>query len=167
MLKTKQLLDYLATNPNDMVRFHAFDMILNIHSTALYLLEANAHSQACGNFFVGWRTDPTKPIKVNGAFFTLCLILHFVVASAAEAKTRALFLNCKKATIFRFTLKEMGHPQPPTPIHCNNLTAAGITNNTIKCQQSRSMEMVFSRLPVLWNKKKLTSNKTDRSKRSH
>jgi hypothetical protein len=44
MTKTKQLLDYLATHPNAMVRFHASDMILNIHLDASYLLEANAHS---------------------------------------------------------------------------------------------------------------------------
>jgi hypothetical protein len=37
----------------------------------------------------------------------------------------------------------MGHPQPKTPIHCNNATAVGIANNTIKRQHSRSMEMRF------------------------
>jgi hypothetical protein len=37
----------------------------------------------------------------------------------------------------------MGHPQPKTPVHCNNATAVGIANNTIKCQRSRSMEMRF------------------------
>jgi hypothetical protein len=63
-------------------------------------LEANTHSQACGHFFMGWRADPTNPIKLNGAFFTLCAILRFVVASAAEAKIGALFLNFKQATIF-------------------------------------------------------------------
>ncbi len=80
-------------------------------------------------FFMGWRPDPNKPIKLNGAFFTLCAILQFVVASAAEAELGALFLNCKQATIFRLTLEEMGHPQPP---NCNNSTAVGIANNTVK-----------------------------------
>ena len=37
----------------------------------------------------------------------------------------------------------MGHPQPPTPVNCNNSTAVGIANNTVKCQCSRSMEMRF------------------------
>ena len=44
MLKTKQLPHYLAINLNAMVCFHASDMILNIHSDALYLLKTNAHS---------------------------------------------------------------------------------------------------------------------------
>ena len=141
--RCKQLLDYLATNPNATVRFYASDMILNIHSDASYLSEKNAHSRACGHFFMGWKPDATKPIKLNGAFFTLCSILRFVVASAAEAELGALFLNCKQAAIFRVTLEEMGHPQPPIPVNCDNSTAVGIANNTVKRQRSRSMEMRF------------------------
>jgi hypothetical protein len=50
MLKTKQLLDYLATHPDATIQFHASDMILlNIAS---YLSEANAHSRARGHFFM-------------------------------------------------------------------------------------------------------------------
>jgi hypothetical protein len=37
----------------------------------------------------------------------------------------------------------MGHLQPKTPVHCNNATAVGIANNTIKRQHSWSMEMQF------------------------
>ena len=37
----------------------------------------------------------------------------------------------------------MGLPQPNTPVHCNNATALGIANNTIKRQCWRSMEMRF------------------------
>jgi hypothetical protein len=123
-------------HPDATVRFHAFDMILNIHLDASYLSAANAHSRACGHFFMGWNADPTKPIKLNGAFSTLCAILRFVVASMAEAELGALFLICKQATIFRLTLEEMGHPQPPTLVHCKNSTAVGITNNSVKKQRS-------------------------------
>ena len=41
--------------------------------------------------------------QARGTFFTLCAILRFVVASAAEAELGALFLNCKQATIFWLT----------------------------------------------------------------
>ncbi len=143
MLKTKQLLDNLATHPAATVQFHASNMVLNIHSNASYLSAANAHSQACGHFFMGWHPDPSTSIKVNRAFFTLCAILCFVVASAAKAKLGALFLNCKQAKIFQLMLKEMRHPQPPTPIHCNNLSAVRITNNTVRQQRPCSMEMRF------------------------
>jgi hypothetical protein len=105
MQKCKQLLNCLATNPDATVCFHASDMILKIHSNASYLSENNAHSRACGHFFMGWKPDATMPIILNGAFYTLCAILRFVVASAADAKLGALFLNCKQAAIFRMTLK--------------------------------------------------------------
>ena len=37
----------------------------------------------------------------------------------------------------------MGHPKPPTPVHCNNMTETGITNDNVKKQRSQSMEMRF------------------------
>jgi hypothetical protein len=80
---------------------------------------------------------------LNGAFFILCTILRFVIASATEAALGALFLNCKQATIFRFALEEIGHPQPPTPTNCSISTAVSIANITVKRQCSRSMEMRF------------------------
>jgi hypothetical protein len=85
MTKTKQLLDYLATYPNATIHFRASDMIMNIHSNASYLSESDACSRACGHFFIGWSPTDGDPIRLNGAFFTLCAILWFVVASAAEA----------------------------------------------------------------------------------
>jgi hypothetical protein len=77
--KPKQLLDYLATHSDAPVQFHVSDRILNIHSNALYLSKANAHSQACGHFFMGWKPNPTQPIKLNGAFITLCAILGLLL----------------------------------------------------------------------------------------
>ena len=134
MEKAKQLLDYLATNPDATIRFKASDMVMNVHSDASYLSESDARSRACGHFFMGWSPTDGDPIKLNGAFFTLCTILRFVVASAAEAELGALFLNCKEGMIFRLTLEELGHPQPRTHIHCDNATAVGIANNTVKRQ---------------------------------
>ncbi len=100
MDKAKQFLDYLATHLDATIQFRESDMILNIHSNASYLSEANAQSRACGHFFMGWAPTDGYPIKLNGAFFTLCTILHFVVASAAKAELGALFLNCKEGIIF-------------------------------------------------------------------
>jgi hypothetical protein len=138
-----QLLDYLAGQSEAKVRFHTLDMILNIHSDASYLSEAKARSRTCGHFFLGWMPCKGKPICLNGAFHVGTTILQFVVTSAAEAELSALYHNCQTGIIFRLTLSEMGHPQPKTPVHCNNATAVGIANNTIKHQRSRSIEMRF------------------------
>jgi len=100
MAKAKHLLDYLATHPDATIWFRASDMVLNVHSDASYLSETKAHSRACGHFFMGWSPKVGDPIRLNGAFFTLCTILRFVVASAAEAELGALLLNCKERIIF-------------------------------------------------------------------
>ena len=134
MAKAKQLLNYFATHPDATIQFRASDMILNVQSDASYLSETKAHSRACSHFFMGWPPKDRDPIKLNGAFFTLCTILRFVVALASEAELGALFLNCKEGIIFRLTLDELGHPQPQTPVHCNNSTTVSIANNTIKRQ---------------------------------
>jgi hypothetical protein len=118
-------------------------MILNVHSDASYLSALNARSRAAGYFFLGSIPETNKPIKINGAIQVLCTVLKFVAASAAEAKLGALFLNAKEAKILRITLEELGHSQPPTPIHIDNSTTVGIVNNTIKRQKSRSMEMRY------------------------
>jgi hypothetical protein len=143
MERCTQLLDYLAHNTDTTVRFHASDMILNIHSNALYLSEAKARSRACENFFIGWMPLNGDPIQITGAFHYSTTIIQFVVASAAEAELDALYHNCQMGIIFLLTLAEMGHPQPQTPVHCNNATAVGITNNTIKRQWLQSMDMRF------------------------
>jgi hypothetical protein len=136
-------LDYLASHPDATIRYHASDMILNNHSDASYLSASRGRSRAGGHFFLGWNPEKTQPIRLNGQILSLCEILKFVSSSAAEAELGALFLNTKQARILRLTLDELGHPQPPTPINCDNETAVGICNGTVKRQRSRSMEMRY------------------------
>ena len=49
--RIKQLLDYMATHPDAIVRFYASDMVLNLHSDASYLSEGQGRSRAGGYFF--------------------------------------------------------------------------------------------------------------------
>jgi hypothetical protein len=78
--------DYLAMHHDATVQFCASNMVMNIQTDALYLSEPNACSRACGHFFMESLPINGKPIKLNGAFHILCLILRFVVASAFKAK---------------------------------------------------------------------------------
>jgi hypothetical protein len=100
MAKMKQLLDYLATYPDATIHSRASNMILKVHLVALYLSELEARSRACGHFFMGWSPKDGDSIHLNGAIFTLCAILRFVVVLAAEAEVGALFLNYKEGIIF-------------------------------------------------------------------
>eukprot|EP00804_Cyclotella_cryptica_P007211 CCRYP_009751-RB/>CCRYP_009751-RB protein AED:0.29 eAED:0.25 QI:0/-1/0/1/-1/1/1/0/612 len=143
LAQCSQLLDYCASNPDTSVQYRASDMVLNIHLDASYLSAPRARSQVAGYYFLGSVPTDDAPIKLNGAILVFCGILKFVVASAAEAELGSLFLNCKEGKIQRLILEELGHQQPPTPVHCDNATATGIANDTVKKQRSRSMEMRF------------------------
>ncbi len=122
---------------------HASDMILNIHSDALYLSAPKACSRAGGCFFLGSIPHKGDPIKLNWAIHITCAILKLVAAIAAQAKLGALFLNMQEAKVLRLILTELGHPQPPTPIHIYNTTTVGIVNNMIKRHKSQAIEMRY------------------------
>ena len=111
MKRVKQLLDYLNTNPNAVIRFRSSDMILNVHSDASYLSAGNGRSRAGGYFFMGSLPRDDKPIQLNGNIAVTCAILKLVPSSAAEAELCELFLNTKEARIARLALAELGHPQ--------------------------------------------------------
>ena len=85
-----------------------------------------------GTFFFSCIPTDTKPIQLNRPILTIVSICKFVVASTVEAELGALFYNCQDGTILRLSLEELGHAQPPTPIHCDNSTAVAIANGTIK-----------------------------------
>jgi hypothetical protein len=65
-----------------------------------------------------------------GALLTLSTILRMVVARAAEVEMGALFLNSKEGVNIWNILREMGHPQPATPLQTGNTTAHAILRGT-------------------------------------
>ena len=69
------LLNYCATHPNAIVRYHASEMQMHVHSNASYLSELHALSRVGGHFFMSTKTqDPSQPPKVrppnNGTIHT-------------------------------------------------------------------------------------------------
>ncbi len=132
----RQLLDYLSGHSDAKIRFHASDIILNINLDASYLSKTNTPSHRCGHYFMGWMPTDGSLICLNRAFHFSTPILKFVIASATKAKLGVLYHNCQTGILFWLTLTNMSHPQPKTPVHCNNATAVGIAINTIKRQRS-------------------------------
>jgi hypothetical protein len=129
-----QFLDYMWTHSDAEICYRASNMILNVHSDALYLSAPGTHSCAGGYFFLGSLPVNDNPIKLNRAIHITCTILMLVARSAADAKLGALFLNAQEAKVLHLTLDKLGHPQPPTPICTDNTTIVGIVNSTIKQQ---------------------------------
>ena len=67
MEQVEKLLGYMHTYPNAAVRYYASDMILNVHSDALYLSAGRGRSRAGGYFFLGSLPKQGTPFKLNGS----------------------------------------------------------------------------------------------------
>ena len=134
-----KLLNYVATHPNATIQYKKSDMILCTHSDAIYLSEPKAKSRAAGHFFL----SSNKNTQNNGPIHTVCNIIKNVMSSTPEAEIAAAFLTAKDVIPIRNTLEEMGHPQPPTPIHTDNSTAHGFLNETIKQKRTKTIDMRF------------------------
>jgi hypothetical protein len=137
------LLDYCATHPDAVIRFHSSDMILHVESDASYLSEPNAKSRAAGFHYLSQNPHGENiPFpEINGAVLVTSKVIKETVSSAAEAELAALFHNGQDAYSLRVALEEMNHPQPPTPIQTDNSTAAGLANDSIKQKRSKAMSM--------------------------
>lgn len=133
------VLNYLYSYPDANLIYYASDMILHIESDASYNSEPGATSRAAGTFYLGARTDTF----VNGPIDELSVRIDAVVAAASEAEYAALFLNARKGTVLRQTLQDMGHPQGPTSISCDNKCAEGLANGTVKRRRSKAIDMRF------------------------
>jgi len=140
MKRTKQLLDFVASQEDAVLTYHASDMILAIHSDAGYLNEPNARSRAGGHFFLS--NDEKYPPN-NGAILNISQVIKAVMSSAAEAELGALYINAKEAIYIRTILEELGHTQPPTPIQTDNSTAEGIINSKVQPKRTKAMDMRF------------------------
>ena len=135
-----QLLDYVATYPNDGITYRASSMVLAAHSDASFLTEPGSRSRAGAHIFL---TDNDPIPRNNGPVMTISQIIKFVMASAAEAELGALYITARDMIPLRNALEEMGWKQPKSPIQTDNSTAAGFIHDTIV---QRRIKMIWMRL---------------------
>ena len=138
--RTRQLLDYLATQEEAVLTYNRSDMILAVHSDASYLCEPKARSRAGGHFFMS--TNAEIPPN-NGAILNIAHIIKHVMSSATEAELAALYIMAREAVYIRIILEEMGHKQPPTPIQTDNAMAEAVVNAKIQPKRTKAMDMRF------------------------
>ena len=105
----KQLLDYVATYPDDGIIFRKSDMILAAHADTCFPNESNSLSRSGAHIFLS-ENDP-KP-KLNGPMLTIAKINKNVMASVAEAEMAALYITAKQMIPLCNTPIKMGWPQP-------------------------------------------------------
>ena len=91
MSACKMLLDYAATYPLAIIRYHASSMALNTTDTdAAYLVLPNARSHYAGNYILSNTPPPSPEIpnpKLNGAILTVCKTICNVSMTSAPCRS--------------------------------------------------------------------------------
>ena len=95
-----KLLNYLATHPEAVIKYHASGMQIYVRSDASYLSVSKSRSRAGGIYYLSDPPpNPQDPDNytplLNGIIHVVCKILRNIMSSAAEAELGALFLNAK------------------------------------------------------------------------
>jgi hypothetical protein len=129
MQQTLQLLNYLATQEDAMLSYHASDIVLAVHSNASYLSEPKARSRTRGHFVLS--NDTTIPPN-NGAVLNIAHIIKNIMSSATKVELAGLYIMARKAVYIRIILEELGHKQPPTPIQTDNTMADAVINGKVQ-----------------------------------
>ena len=134
----EQLMDYVATYPDDGIHFRKNDMILASHAYAGFLNESKSRSRAGAHIFIS-ENEPKS--KINGPVLTISQIIKTVMALAAESEMASLYITSKNMIPLRNKLIEMGWTQPQTPIQTDNSTALGFTNKKMVNKATKSADM--------------------------
>ena len=110
-------------------------MQLFIDFDAAYLVAPKARSRVAGFYYFKNTPQGTTQKPSNHPVFIVCHCLKHIVSSAAEAETAGLFYNSQHAILICRILQAMGHPQLPTQIKTDNITANGFVKKQYTSQK--------------------------------
>jgi hypothetical protein len=139
MIAAERLLGYASSHPDNCLVIRASSMLLRIHSDASYLSRPKSGSVAGGFHFLG-DSDPTL---LNAPLLCHSTLIPVVVGAVSEAEYAAAYANAQLGVDERQILANLGYPQPPTPVFCDNECAVGLANTTVRPKKSKSIDMRF------------------------
>jgi hypothetical protein len=149
MKRLERLLGFVLGHLLGQIIFHAFDMLLSVLSDASYLSRPRIRSVA-GSFHhltcVPRTGLPPDPLAfINGPVSCHTNTIPVVCSSVQEAEYTTLFVAARLADNERSILHNLGYPQPPTLLLCDNEIAVGLANQTITItpRLSKSIDMRF------------------------
>jgi hypothetical protein len=87
--------------------------------------------------------DTTDDTAINGHIDCSSVIIDVVTEGTYESEYYALYINCQKAVVTRNTLEDLGYPQGPTLVICDNKCASGIAADLVTQRRSKAMDMRF------------------------
>jgi hypothetical protein len=80
---------------------------------------------------------------VNGPISCHSTVIPVVCSAVQEAEYAGLFAAARIADDERRILHNLGYPQPPTLLLCDNECAVGLANRTMTPRLSKSIDMRF------------------------
>ena len=145
--RAQRLLEYARAYPDSELVFRKSKMELIIQADASYNSRKGARSVAGFLMYFGDASAALQPDKSpapeNGAILCGSVLMDVVVTSAGEAEYGAGFLAAQHGVNVRITAEELGHPQPPTPLLCDNSFARDLATDTCKQRRSKAIDMRF------------------------
>jgi hypothetical protein len=137
MAAMERLLGYCAKRPNATQVIRPSPMLLKIFSDASYLNRPKSGSTIGGLHTL----SDHDPANLNASVHAESSRIPVVVASAGEAELASAFGNAKIGHDERTILRNLGYPQPPTPIFCDNECTIGLAHDVVRKKQSKSMDL--------------------------
>jgi hypothetical protein len=137
MAAMERLLGYCAKHPNATQVIHPSPMLLTVFSDASFLNRPNSGSTIGGIHTL----SDHSPGNLNASVHAESSGIPVIVSSAGEAELASAFGNAKIAHDERTILRNLGYPQPPTPIYCDNECTIGLAHNALRKKQSKSMDL--------------------------
>jgi hypothetical protein len=102
-----------------------------------------SRSKAGSFHFLGMH-EPT-PVFINHPVSAHSTRIPVVCSFSGEAEYGGAYAAARIATEERRILANMGHPQPPTPLYCDNECAIGLVSDTITPKMSIDMRFHWLR----------------------
>jgi hypothetical protein len=141
MAQLDGLLGFVAAHRDGRKVFRPSDMTWNVFSDASYLSRPKAGSVASSFHHLSRRLDPGFVFKRAHLGALDGNSIPVVCSSVQESEYCGTFGAAKIATGERQVLEDLGYPQPPTVIHCDNEVAVGLAQKTVKAKLSKSCDM--------------------------
>jgi hypothetical protein len=117
-------------------------MVLCVLADASYLSHPKAGSVAGSFHFLGMH-EPT-PVLTSHPVSAHSTRIPVVCSFSGKAEYGGAYDAATIATEERRILANMGHPQPPIPLYCDNECAIGLASDTIiRPKMSKSIDMRF------------------------
>ena len=99
----------------------------------------NSKSVAGGFHYLG----TTDPFFINAPIHTQSTTIPVNTAAVSETEYAGCFANGQIAVDERSVLGNLGYPQPPTVILCDNECAVGLASDTVRPKKSKAIDSRF------------------------